>query len=125
MAMEISGRVIKVLPEVTGQGKNGTWIKQEFLIETTDQYPKKVLISAWGNQVDSLRQFGEGADVKVSFNLESREYNNRYYTDVRSWRIEAAGAPSSSNGNRNSTQRSTATESNANVSAPPADDLPF
>ncbi len=55
--MEISGNVISILPEVTGQGKNGTWRKQEFILETDGQYPKKVCIAMWGDKID---QFGSG-----------------------------------------------------------------
>ena len=55
-------------------------------------YPKKVSVSVWGDKTDSLRNLQPGANVKVSFNVESREYNGRWYTDVKAWRIEAAGA---------------------------------
>ena len=54
-------------------------------------YPKKVSISVWGDKTDSLKNMQPGSDVKVSFNVESREYNGKWYTDVKAWRIEAAG----------------------------------
>lgn len=95
MALEITGKIIKFLPQQTGSGKNGTWVKQEFIIETADQYPKKVCCAAWGDKTDALKNLKEGDTVKVSFNLESREYNERWYTDVRAWKIEAAGKGSS------------------------------
>jgi hypothetical protein len=97
MALEITGKLIKILNPQTGNGKNGTWQKQEFVIETPDQYPKKVCISAWGEKVDELKNFSIGDNLKVSVNLESREYNEKWYTDARAWRIEpasASGAPS-------------------------------
>lgn len=91
--LEITGKLVKLLPQVTGQGKNGQWTKQEFVIETTtEQYPKKVCMSAWGEKADALRNVKVGDEVKVSFNIESREYNERWYTDVRAWRIERAAA---------------------------------
>jgi hypothetical protein len=49
MALEITGKVISILTEQTGSGKNGVWVKQDFVIETTEQYPKKVCFSAWGD----------------------------------------------------------------------------
>ena len=68
MALEISGKLIKKLPEVTGTGKNGTnWIKQEFVIETQDQYPKKVCMSVWGDKTQDLTPVQEGEIVKVQF----------------------------------------------------------
>jgi hypothetical protein len=90
MALDITGKLIKILPEQTGAGKKGTWVKQEFVIETSEQYPKKICCSAWGDKVDALKSFSEGDAIKVSFNLESREYNERWYTDVRAWKIEPA-----------------------------------
>lgn len=88
MALEITGKLYKVLTEQTGSGKNGNWVKQEFVIETTEQYPKKICCSAWGDKVASLKGLQAGDMIKVSFNIESREYNERWYTDVRAWKIE-------------------------------------
>lgn len=88
MALELTGKLIAVLPEQTGNGKNGTWVKQEFVVETQEKFPKKVCCSAWGDKVDELRNVRQGDTIKVSFNLESREFNSRWYTDVRAWKIE-------------------------------------
>ncbi|NPA68576.1 MAG: DUF3127 domain-containing protein [Chlorobi bacterium] len=87
MNLEITGKLIKKLPEQTGEGKFGKWIKQEFVIETQDQYPKKVCFSTWGDKTDILKKFSEGDIITVSFNPESREYNERWYTDLRAWKI--------------------------------------
>ncbi|GAB4016654.1 DUF3127 domain-containing protein [Spirosoma koreense] len=91
MALEIVGKLIKVLPEVSGQGKNGPWSKQEFVIETLEsQYPKKVCMTAWGEKVNDLKQFADGDTLKATFSAESREYNDRWYTELRAFRIELA-----------------------------------
>ncbi|MCF6183782.1 MAG: DUF3127 domain-containing protein [Bacteroidales bacterium] len=87
MNLEIKGKLIKKLPEQTGEGKFGKWIKQDFVIETQDQYPKKICFSAWGDKTDILKKFSEGDNITVSFNPESREYNERWYTDLRAWKI--------------------------------------
>ena len=93
MALEITGKISQILPLETGESKNGQWKKQFFILEFMDgNYPKKVSVSVWGDKTDSLRNLQPGSDVKVSFNVESREYNGRWYTDVKAWRIEAAGA---------------------------------
>lgn len=94
MAIEISGRVVNVLAPVTGQSKsgNGEWKKQEFVIETQSQYPKKVLFSLWGDKTEQINGLQAGDDVKVSFDPESREYNGRWYTDLRAWRVERGAA---------------------------------
>jgi len=99
MALEIVGKLIKVLPEVTGQGKNGPWNKQEFVIETLDgQYPKKVCMTAWGDKAGDLKQFADGDTLKATFSPESREYNDRWYTELRAFRIEAGEGGSQDSG---------------------------
>jgi hypothetical protein len=91
--MDITGQLIKILPETTGQGAKGPWIKQEFVIETKEQYPKRACFSVWGDKVDILRKFSMSDMVKVSFNIESREHQTtgRWYTELRAWRIDRAG----------------------------------
>ena len=89
--MDISGKIIQLLPVQTGQGKNGTWKKQEFILETGDTYPKKVCIAVWGDKID-MGSFKPGDTVDVSFDVESREYNGRWYTDVKAWKIEVEGS---------------------------------
>lgn len=94
MALEIIGKVQQFLPQQSGVGKNGaSWSKQEFVIETLEQYPRKVCISVWGDKSEGLeRQYPVGTTVKAGINIESREYNGKWYTDVRAWRIDLATA---------------------------------
>lgn len=84
--MEITGKIIQILPAETGEGRNGPWKKQSFILETQDQYPKKVCIAVWGDKID-LNSYGENAEVTASINIESREYNSRWYTDVKAWKM--------------------------------------
>ncbi|WP_394991810.1 DUF3127 domain-containing protein [Emticicia sp.] len=91
--MEIKGRLIHLLALQTGEGKNGTWKKQDFVIETDGQYPKKVCLSAWGDKFNE-NYLTEGNDLLVSFDAESREYNGRWFTDLKAWKIELAGTES-------------------------------
>ncbi|MFA6401135.1 MAG: DUF3127 domain-containing protein [Salinivirgaceae bacterium] len=88
--MEISGKIIQILPATEGQSAKGGWKRQDFIIETTEQFPKKVCISNWNDKVD-LNQQGVGKNIKASINVESREYNNKWYTDVRVWKMEEVG----------------------------------
>ena len=96
MALEISGKLIKVQPAQSGAGKNGTWTRQDFIIESNDRFPKKVCCSAWGEVVAEMGKYKTGDELKVFFNLESREYNERWYTDVRVWKIEKTAQGSES-----------------------------
>lgn len=86
--MDLSGKVINQLPEVGGNSKSGNaWRKQEYIIETGGQYPKKVCISIWGDKID---QFGlkVGEQVTLGIDVESREYNGRWYTEVKAFKVD-------------------------------------
>lgn len=91
--MQLTAKLIQLLPLQTGAGKNGQWKKQEFIVETEGTYPKKVCISIWGDKIDES-QLKIGNDLKIDFDIESREYNGRWYTDVKAWKIEVAGTDS-------------------------------
>ncbi len=122
MTLEFEGSLVKVLPEVTGQGKNGVWVKQDFVLETEDQYPKKACFTAWGDKAADLKTFSLGEKMKISFSVESREYNERWYTDLKAYRIDAADGSSPS-----STPSSAPSQSqspSAPRQAPPVADLP-
>ncbi len=84
--MDITGKIVKILPPQMGHGKNGEWKKQEFVIQQDGPYAKNACFTIWNNKVD-LDGFEEKQKVKVSFTPESREYNNRWYTDLVAWRI--------------------------------------
>ncbi|HLT74538.1 MAG TPA: DUF3127 domain-containing protein [Ohtaekwangia sp.] len=93
--MELKGRVIQLLPQQSGMGKKGPWKKQEFILETQSQYPKKVCISVWGDKVDQYN-LAVGDEVNVALDLESREYNGRWYTEARAWKVDKTGQQSAS-----------------------------
>jgi hypothetical protein len=100
MDVTLTGTVKQILEEQSGTSKNGEWRKQEFILETEGNYPKPVCIVQWGDNID---QFGiqEGERITAHVDIQSREYNGRWYTDVKAWRVErdaeggAAPAPSS------------------------------
>lgn len=87
--MEIKGKLQILLALVEGQGKNGPWKKQEFVIETLDNYPKKVVMHVWGEKVDDLKKYKIGDLITCSLDISSREFNGKWYTDIRAWRIVA------------------------------------
>jgi hypothetical protein len=88
MAIELTGKIILLLNPQSGTSARGEWKKQEFVIETNDQYPKKICISAWNERAAMVSQMPVGTPVRVSVNIESREYNGKWYTDVRVWDIK-------------------------------------
>jgi hypothetical protein len=88
--MQLTARLVQLLPLQTGTGKNGQWKKQDIIVETDATYPKKICVSIWGDKIDA-GQLQAGNMLKIDFDVESREFNGRWYTDVKAWKIEAAG----------------------------------
>jgi len=125
MSLEITGKVIAKLPQQSGQGKNGTWIKQDFVIETQDQFPKKVCISLWGDKAKELDAFAIGETLKAGINIESREFNGKWYTDVKAWRIDKAGSSNQSDQAPMPTNDSLPPFLDPSNTFEPTDDLPF
>jgi hypothetical protein len=90
MSMQLTAKLVQVLPLQKGTGKNGEWKKQDIIVETDGQYPKKVCVSIWGDKIND-NQLKVGNSLNISFDVESREYNGRWYTDVKAWKVELAG----------------------------------
>ena len=95
--MQITAKLVQVLPIQTGTGKNGQWKKLDIIVETEGQYPKKICVSIWGDKIDE-KQLQPGNQFKIDFDVESREFNGRWYTDVKAWKIEPAGSSSQGGG---------------------------
>ena len=92
--MEITGKIIAVLPERGGVSKTGNeWKMQEYVLETHEQFPKKLCFNVFG--ADKIAQFNiqAGEEMTVSFDINAREYNGRWYNDIRAWRVERGTAP--------------------------------
>lgn len=87
--MQLTAKLVQLLPLQTGTGKNGQWKKQDIVVETEATYPKKICVSVWGDKIDTS-QFQPGNQLKIDFDVESREFNGRWYTDVKAWKIEVA-----------------------------------
>lgn len=90
--MEIVGKIILKLPLQSGVSQAGNnWKKQEYVLETEDSYPKKVHFDFFGDKSDQF-PLNVGDRVRLSFDIESREYNGRWYTSIRGWKAEPATA---------------------------------
>jgi len=86
--MELIGKIVQVLPLQSGTSKAGNpWQKQEYILETLGtQYPRKVCFNLFGDNVNKF-PLQVGQEVTVSIDVESREFNGRWYTDVRAWNV--------------------------------------
>jgi Domain of unknown function (DUF3127) len=88
--MQLTAKLVQFLPLQSGTGKNGQWKKQDIIVETEATYPKKVCISVWGDKIETA-SLQPGSLLKIDFDVESREFNGRWYTDIKAWKIEVAG----------------------------------
>lgn len=95
--MELTGKIIAALTPRSGTSARtgNTWMSQEFVIETQEQYPRKCVFTVFGE--DRLKEMNiqVGADMTVSFDIDAHEYNGRWFNDIRAWRAVPAqqGAP--------------------------------
>lgn len=94
--MEISGKIIAVLPVQTGEGRNGQWRSQDYVLETQEQYPKKVCFNLFGAKIEQF-PISVADEVKVSFDIESREWNGRWFTSIKAWKVEKISNETSAN----------------------------
>jgi len=115
--MQLTAKLTHLLPIPTGSGKNGEWKKQDIIVETDGQYPKKICISIWGDRINE-GQLQIGNLLQIDFDIESREYNSKWYTDIKAWKIEVAGT---------STQNTPTNDTNTNdfITNGEDDILPF
>lgn len=90
--MEVTGKIILALPEMSGTSKSGNpWKKREYVLETQETYPRKIHFDFFGDRADQF-PLNVGDVIKLSFDIESREYNGRWFTSIRGWKSEPAAA---------------------------------
>ena len=122
--MELAGKVIAITEARSGKSATtgNEWKVQEYVIETHEQYPRRMAFEVFGE--DKLRQFNiqMGEEINVSFDINAREWNGRWYNSIRAWKVDrvAAGAPADNVG-----ASLPAAEPGALESTDSADDLPF
>ena len=136
--LNISGIVLNILPLRTGTSKAGNpWQVQEYILETLGtQYPRKVCFEVFGDNVNKF-PMQVGQEVTVSIDVESREFNGRWYTSVRAWNVvyngQQQGAPAPAATAQTAQPTATAPKKQAKGATPQApadapaaaDDLPF
>ena len=92
--MEITGKIIAALEARSGQSRTtgNMWMSQEYVLETAEQYPKRICFNVWGEDKIKLFNIQVGTEYTVSFDINAREYQGRWYNDVRAWKVEPATA---------------------------------
>ena len=105
-SLELECRILQKLTVQSGTSARGPWAKQDFVVEYQDgQYKEKAVLQVFGtDRVKDLENYQVGDQVKVSFKIQAREYNNRWYNDIRVWKISRQGAPAQDDGYTSSFQ---------------------
>lgn len=122
--MDIVGKIIQVLPEQSGTSKTGNpWKVQSYVLETQEQYPRKVCFEIFGE--DRIKNNPCKIDdvVTVSFDIESREFNGRWYTSIRAWRVQQGAVAAATQGSAQMAAPVSAPA--ASAAAPAADTASF
>lgn len=85
--MNIEGTIEIIAQPVSGSSARGSWTKQDMILMMPGEFNKKLCVTFWGDKVQELAPFKVGDKVLASVNIESREYNGRWFTEVRAWRL--------------------------------------
>ena len=86
--MELQGKIIQALPVKTGTSARGDWKVQEFVLETLDaQYPRRMVFSVFGEERLQRFNIQVGQDVNVSFDIDAREYNGKWFNSIRAFDV--------------------------------------
>ncbi len=95
MSMQVKGTLLQILKQESGVSKAGKeWKKQDFVIETNEQFPKKVCFTLFGDKTSLIAGITEGTEIEVYFSVESRDFNGKWYHNINAWKIEHIGATS-------------------------------
>lgn len=86
--MDITGKIIQILPEQRFNGKNGEVVKNQFVIEHGGQYKKKAVFGVLGEDRWKQMNVVQGADVHVSFDVDAREWNGKWFGELMAWRVQ-------------------------------------
>lgn len=83
--MNIEGKFIRLGNLTEGTSARGAWRKQELIVETIEQYPKQVCLVCWGDTIEAIANLEAGQIIQCGISIESREFNGKWYTDVRAF----------------------------------------
>ncbi len=90
--MQVKGTLLQILKMESGVSKAGKeWKKQDFVIETNEQFPKKICFTLFGDKISLIDGTNEGSEIEVFFSVESRDFNGKWYHNINAWKIENAG----------------------------------
>ena len=100
MSLTVKGKIANILTVETGTSKAGKeWKKQSFVVDTGAQFNPLVCFSLFGeDKINMLRDYGQGQEVEVGFNISSREFNGKWYHNIDAWKITGSTQGSAASG---------------------------
>lgn len=123
--MEIRGKVKQLLEEIKGETSRGSWRKQGVVIEVPGNFPKSVCVDIWGDNIDAFALKAD-EEVVAQIDIESREYNGKWFTNVKAWRVDRPAAEGSQSAPSTATTTTAATGDSPYADMSEGeDDLPF
>lgn len=85
--MDLKAKFVRLGNLTEGTSARGVWRKQELIVETIEQYPKQVCLICWGDTIDAIANLEAGQMIQCGISIESREFNGKWYTDVRAYNL--------------------------------------
>lgn len=118
--LKISGKVIAKGEMRSGISQKGEWVSQEYVIETNEQYPKKICFELFGKEKIESCDIGFGDEVEAFINIDAKEYKGRWYNSIRAWAVNKKGGNSN-----NQTKQEDPKKENVAKQMSDVDNLPF
>lgn len=85
--MQLTAKLLQILPVQSGTGKNGLWQKHSLIVETLDQYHNQICLTIWGDEID-MSKIKIGDQLKFDYFIQSKEYNGKWYTNIIATELE-------------------------------------
>jgi len=118
--MDITGKIIQILPEQRFNGKNGEVVKNFFILETKEQYPQKIKFEVFGEDKWKAMGVAVGQDASVQFDIKGAEWQGKYFVNLQAWKVTAIGGGAQQQNNQPSPQQNQEIQQNEDDS-----NLPF
>lgn len=118
--IKMFGKIIATLQPKKGVSQKGEWVSQEYVLETNEQYPKKMCFEVYGKEKIDKFAIKIGEELEVFINIDAREYNGKWYNTIRAWNVKR---PYSQENNNQEAQPNNERKESGQIRT--SDDLPF
>lgn len=118
--MKMFGKIIAALQPKKGVSQKGEWVSQEYVLETNEQYPKKMCFEVYGKEKIDKFAIKIGEEMEVFINIDAREYSGKWYNTIRAWNVKRHYSQENNN-----QEAQTNNEAKESGQIRTSDDLPF